>query len=233
MGHRAEKQRQQRSAIIANTIALIRASGAAPVRVSDIAERSGISDATFFNYFASKDAVLREWADDVVDAALAEAAARQAEGMALRRAVRWLADRLAARAREEGELLGAALRLARVVPAWEEAGPDRGRPRRRDAARQLMERARDRGEVRSDVPAAELGAALRAVVVSAMAQGLSREAGDALEATALAARVRGATDVLLDGMRKRNERVRAPLSAGAARDRGTRRHALPPPIGPD
>lgn len=233
MGHRAEKQRRQRAAIIENTIALIRESGSGRVRVSDIAARSGISDATFFNYFASKDAVLREWADGVVDAAFAEAAVRQAEGMALRRAVRWLADRLATRAREEGDLLGSGLRLARVVPAWDEPGPARGRPRRQDAARQLVEQARDRGEVRGDVPAAELGAALRAVVVSAMAQGLSREAGHAAEAPALAARLRGATDVLLDGMRKRNERVRAPLPRAPARDRTTPRPGAPPPTAPD
>jgi AcrR family transcriptional regulator len=233
MGHRVEKQRQQRAAIIANTLALIRESGAARIRISDIAACSGISDATFFNYFASKDAVLREWADGVVDAAFAEAAERQAEGMALRRAVRWLADRLAARAREEGELLGAGLRLARVVPAWDEPGPARGRPRTQDAARQLIEQARDRGEVRGDVPAAELGAALRAVVVSALVQGLSRKPGHAAGAPALAAGARRAADVLLDGMRKRNERVRAPLPAAPERGRSTSRPGASTPTAPD
>lgn len=62
MGLREQKKRRQRHEIVETALALFRERGYDRTRVSDIAERAGISDATFFNYFASKDLVLDELA---------------------------------------------------------------------------------------------------------------------------------------------------------------------------
>jgi len=67
MSLREEKQRRQRDLIIKNAIAVFRELEFEAVRVRDIAAASVVSDATFFNYFSSKEAVLREWAERVFE----------------------------------------------------------------------------------------------------------------------------------------------------------------------
>ena len=62
MGLREQKKERQRREIVETALALFRKRGYDQTRVSDIAERVGISDATFFNYFGSKDLVLDELA---------------------------------------------------------------------------------------------------------------------------------------------------------------------------
>jgi AcrR family transcriptional regulator len=62
MGLRVEKKRRQRREIVEVALALFRERGYDQTRVQDIVERSGISNATFFNYFPSKDLVLDELA---------------------------------------------------------------------------------------------------------------------------------------------------------------------------
>ncbi len=218
MGHRIDKQRRQRAEIIANTIALSREVGPEAVRVRDVVARSNISDATFFNYFAGKDAVLREWLEDLVDETLRAAGSSGAEPGAqrrgLRRALRALAADLAVHAAADTRTFAYALDAARFVALADESETlARGRPRRANSALELVEDARARGEIRADVPAYEVAGMLRAVVLAALANGLR---GSPLPARELAARVRAAADVLLDGLRKRNERVRAPGRAARA-----------------
>src|SRR5438445_10236762 len=62
MGLREDKKRRQRQEIVQTALELFRERGYDQTRVRDIAERAGISDATFFNYFASKELVLDELA---------------------------------------------------------------------------------------------------------------------------------------------------------------------------
>jgi AcrR family transcriptional regulator len=62
VGLREEKKQRQRREIVETALALFRERGYDQTRVSDIAQRVGISDATFFNYFPSKDLVLDELA---------------------------------------------------------------------------------------------------------------------------------------------------------------------------
>jgi AcrR family transcriptional regulator len=62
VGLREQKKQRQRHEIVETALALFRERGYDQTRVSDIAQRSGISDATFFNYFPSKDSVLDELA---------------------------------------------------------------------------------------------------------------------------------------------------------------------------
>jgi AcrR family transcriptional regulator len=67
MGLREEKKAGQRRAILDTALALFRKRGYEQTRVQDIIERLRISEATFFNYFATKDALLREFALDQMD----------------------------------------------------------------------------------------------------------------------------------------------------------------------
>jgi AcrR family transcriptional regulator len=62
VGLREQKKQRQRREIVETALTLFRERGYDQTRVSDIAERAGISDATFFNYFGSKDLVLDELA---------------------------------------------------------------------------------------------------------------------------------------------------------------------------
>jgi AcrR family transcriptional regulator len=62
MGLREAKKQRQRREIVETALELFREHGYDQTRVSDVTERAGISDATFFNYFASKDLVLDELA---------------------------------------------------------------------------------------------------------------------------------------------------------------------------
>ena len=62
MGLREEKKQRQRREIVEIALALFRERGYDQTRVSNIAHGAGISDATFFNYFPSKDLVLDELA---------------------------------------------------------------------------------------------------------------------------------------------------------------------------
>lgn len=62
MGLREEKKQQQRAAIVDAALTLFRKRGYDQTRVRDIIERVKISEATFFNYFPSKDTLLDELA---------------------------------------------------------------------------------------------------------------------------------------------------------------------------
>ena len=67
VGLREQKKERQRREIVETALTLFRDRGYDQTRVSDIAGRAGISDATFFNYFSSKDLVLDELALAQVD----------------------------------------------------------------------------------------------------------------------------------------------------------------------
>jgi AcrR family transcriptional regulator len=71
MGLREEKKAAQRRAILDAAAALFRRRGYEQTRVQDIIERLRISEATFFNYFPAKDALLREFALDQLDLSVA------------------------------------------------------------------------------------------------------------------------------------------------------------------
>jgi AcrR family transcriptional regulator len=67
MGLREEKKVEQRRAILDAAIALFRKRGYEQTRVQDIIARLRISEATFFNYFPTKDALLYEFALEDVE----------------------------------------------------------------------------------------------------------------------------------------------------------------------
>ena len=67
MGLREEKKRETRAAILKTAVQLFRDNGFEGTRIQDIARRLRISEATFFNYFATKHSVLEAVAADLVD----------------------------------------------------------------------------------------------------------------------------------------------------------------------
>ena len=199
MGLRQQKKLRIRASIIENAIALFRERGFEATRVQDIARPLELSDATFFNYFATKDAVLTEWLRDCVADAVREAA--QSRPDRVRSVVRGAARLLASRVAPEASFLSGAWHRVRQNAA--SSPPE---------LVLLLAQAQTRGELRGDVPAAQLGDLLVAGLLVALGSWLGVEPRDPAE---LRRRLQGAVDVVLDGSRKRNERVRAPASAPA------------------
>ena len=67
MGLREEKKEQQRQAILDTAVGLFRERGFEQTRVQDVTDRLRISEATFFNYFPTKQSVLEAAAVDLLD----------------------------------------------------------------------------------------------------------------------------------------------------------------------
>jgi AcrR family transcriptional regulator len=67
VGLREEKKAEQRRAILNAAVALFRKRGYGHTRVQDIIARLRISEATFFNYFPTKDALLDAFAEAQLD----------------------------------------------------------------------------------------------------------------------------------------------------------------------
>ena len=70
MGLREEKKAAMRAAIIETALALFRTLGFNRARVQDVIRQLQISEATFFNYFPTKQAVLDAAAQDLIDRSL-------------------------------------------------------------------------------------------------------------------------------------------------------------------
>jgi AcrR family transcriptional regulator len=68
MSLRDDKKRQQRREILEEAIALFRERGYDETRIQDVIDRVRISEATFFNYFPTKDALLEEYALSRIEA---------------------------------------------------------------------------------------------------------------------------------------------------------------------
>jgi AcrR family transcriptional regulator len=66
MGLRTEKKNRLRRQILSNAVQLFKERGFDEVTIDDIIGPLEISQATFFNYFPSKDAVLQQVAEDIV-----------------------------------------------------------------------------------------------------------------------------------------------------------------------
>ena len=202
MGLREDKKQRVRVSIIENAIALFRERGFDATRVQDIARPLQLSDATFFNYFATKDAVLTEWVRDQVQDAFRQASESRPERVrsAGRAAARGLAERML----PDAEFLrGVWPRLRQSAAVAPRAVVD------------LLAAGQARGELRRDLPAAQLADVLVAGMLAAMAGWLAecpKEAGDPPSKSDLGRRLQGVVDLVLDGSRRRNERVRAPAA---------------------
>ena len=188
----------------------------------ELARRCAVSEATIFNYFGHREALLGEWAHRDLSRHAVEVT-EDGPG-SLRRAVRQIDRRLARQVASEPELW---LRIWVAAPA---SDPSLGRPGGAEPGaeapgmRALAVFARERGEVRADQPPEDQARAL----TSAWLGALSREARlativaarEGVAATGLDAdawkRVESAVELVVDGLRKRHERVRLRSTTGVS-----------------
>ncbi|MBW2273486.1 MAG: TetR/AcrR family transcriptional regulator [Deltaproteobacteria bacterium] len=211
MGLREIKKRRVRDQIIESAIALFRERGFDATPVREIAAAAEISDATFFNYFATKDAVLSSWVHALLEpdaAAFASADAYRSLRPPLRG---WVRD-LARRIEEDRELMVAAWSRLRVV-----ATPSGSAARAGEAGASPLvaafREAQGRGEVRADLPAEQLARLLRAALACSAGEWLCGESG-AADSGSLDRCLLQSLDLVLDGGRKRHERVRMGAAKG-------------------
>jgi AcrR family transcriptional regulator len=198
-GLRATKKKHTRATILENAIALFLKHGIRATRSAQIAAASQVSAATLFNYFATKNDLAEAWVRGEIHTALEELARNQAD-RGIRPGLRASCRRLA-----ESSCQQRSLRLE----AWRTAG--------RAASESLgpiqplvsfIEREQQRARLRADLPASALAEMLVEALEGGLIDGL-RASGDASQ---VAARIRVRVDLVLDGARKRNERVAAPAT---------------------
>ncbi len=190
MGLRETKKQKIRASIIENAIALFREHGFETTTVREISVACELSEATFFNYFPTKDAVLSAWAHGVVEGHLDVEGGPGNRG--LRPVLRGLCDSLASAIEGDRDF---------AARAWVRARLPAGSP---EVAARLAKAAQDAGQLRRDLSARQLGGILYVSICGTIADWLSRDEPRG----PLASELRRATDLVLDGARRRNERVR-------------------------
>ena len=162
--------------------------------MSDVARDSRVSPATLFNYFPNKGALAEAWVRGELVDRLADALRELGEHSVrstLRRFCREFAGTIS---RDR------AVRLE----AWGEAGRARRKPI--DSGHPLiagLAREQERERIRKDLSAESLGEILLDAIEGAVMAGL-RAAEDESE---LAKTLRARVDLVLDGARKKNERI--------------------------
>jgi AcrR family transcriptional regulator len=196
-GLRATKKRRTFEEILANGVALFRAQGLRRTRTEEIARASSVSAATLFNYFPTKSALAEAWVRGECDR-LVEDALIEGEGRGLRTALRAACRGIA---RDLADAPG--LRLE----AWRAAGRARAsEPRSDHPLVRALEREQEDERVRRDLSAVVLASALLDAIEAGLIEGLRAAHTEEVVARGLQARV----DLVLDGARKRNERVELP-----------------------
>jgi AcrR family transcriptional regulator len=204
---RQRKRLRVRDQIVEAATGLFESRGVESVRMAQIAQRAEVSEATLYNYFANKSALAEIWARQRLGRVLAEAAAGSGRGASRR------TGRAMARAVAEAAVGGRGW----LEPVWGPCGRGAPRPAIRpapDALVDLFRTAQEAGDVRADVAAEELAELLWLAIEGRIRTWLADDPG-ASDAEALAAPVRRAAEVVLDGCQKRHERVRAPAATRA------------------
>lgn len=202
-GLRHRKKQRQRQAILGAAIESARAHGFEAMRVRDLISGLEISEATFFNYFPSKAALLDAWLEDKLANAFASS---EDDKRTMRRALRARIRGLAEEACHCDGIGQAAWVHARVQVAAAAAA------QRSDLTSQV-EVARDVGDLRRDVEPALLAEWLVGAVAFSISSSLASERDPVSAALAVA-------DLILDGARHRRERVRVGARAAEPRPTG-------------
>jgi AcrR family transcriptional regulator len=198
-GLRARKRSETRHQILIEAIRIFRRRGIRAAHLGQIAEASEISPATLFNYFPNKGALAEAWVRGEIEATFRQAGANLRQ-RGLRSAIGQCCHRLA-------ELVSAGADQPIRLEAWCEAG--RAPKQFIDATHPLVQSLlhwQKRERVRSDIQALTIAEMLLETVEGGLIDGLRRE----LNADDLEKGLRVRVDLLLDGVRKRNERVAAP-----------------------
>jgi AcrR family transcriptional regulator len=199
-GLRAEKRRQTHALILANAIALFREKGIRGTRSREIARSSRVSPATLFNYFPTKNHLAEAWVRGEIHLLLDEVAAAAGDH-GLRSGMRASCRRLA-----ESSCAEPVLRLE----AWQ-ATPRAMTPAvgPTDRLTAVLRREQERDRLRGDISAAALAVMLSDALEVGLIDALREPIDDVREVTR---RLRAGVDLVLDGARKRNERVTAPVA---------------------
>lgn len=195
--HRLRKKQRTRARILANAIALFRRNGIRNTRSVEIAEASDVSPATLFNYFTTKNDLAEAWVRGEIGARF-DLLAQEAGDRGIRSGLRSCCPDLAKPSWDERKLR---------LEAWRSAGRAATQTLRHVTSLEaLVAREQDRARLRADLPAGVLAEMIAEAVEAGLISGL-RESSGLNEFTAgLRARI----DLVLDGARKRNERVSAP-----------------------
>lgn len=195
-GLRERKKQRTESDIRANAIELFCKQGVRGATLAEVARSSSVSPATLFNYFPTKGALAEAWVRGEIDSALAMIADQFGEH-GIRSTLRKLCRALAAVTAQQS-----AVRLE----AWCETGRAARTPvGNRHPLVVHLRREQERERVRRDVPALTQAEMLVDAIEGALITSLREARPQAEVAKALQARV----DLILDGARKKNERVSA------------------------
>jgi AcrR family transcriptional regulator len=211
-GLREAKKRRVRARIIETAITLFRAEGYEQTRVYDITRAAELSEATFFNYFPAKDAVLGAWVHDWLREAFDSRVGDAATG-SIRRPIREAVREIAQRVIAEREFLAGVWMRIR----WS-AGEDLNRVKLEEPAgiERLLAAAQSHGHLRRDVSPEQLAEILNGILVATMMGWLAAFGRGEQPEEDLEVRMLRSANLLLDGSRRRHERVHA-SSAGRTR----------------
>lgn len=151
---REQHRQDTRRHIVAAARELFQSAGYAATTMETVAERAGVSRATLFNYFPSKQLLLLPFAGHLIQTRVrpeVEAALEPWPGLlpALETAFESIERHIFSLPDLRGALREAALTDARRVPAPHS-------PQENDLVREILERAAQHGELREDIPVAAL-----------------------------------------------------------------------------
>src|SRR5208282_966598 len=196
MGLREEKKERQRCEILDAAIDLFRARGYDQTRVQDIIDRLRISEATFFNYFPSKDALLHEFVLRQIDRESDQLRKVLADGReTVRERIRKVAKRIACAWSTDRDFMAVAVARSNLFSATGQLKEKE--LRNYSLVARLFQEGQRRGEFRRNVAPAQLAEMFTAIY--------SFTAGNWLigwwegPQEALATRLMRAVDILLDG----------------------------------
>jgi len=199
MGLREEKKLQQRRDILKAAVALFRKRGYEETRVQDIIDAVGVSEATFFNYFPSKDALLEAYAIGRIE----QYAALLRDEMADER--RSVPDRVRDLVRTIGEVLQKEDRQFMALVATRsklfqggEGNVFERQVQAHGTLVQLFREGQSRGEIRSDLDPHLLAESLTGAYTFAIVNWLTGRWRDSEQLSTRLVRV---ADVVLDGCR--------------------------------
>lgn len=188
MGLREGKKRKVRENIQRAAVELFRERGYSKTRVREIIERVQISESTFFNYYATKDAVLNEWAHEKVIRALA--LANSGSYLSLREEIAERARQLAAEISEDRAFLATVWHRLRLAPPPE--NPLDGD----NELEQFLSARQARGEISEQLPAEQFSSLITGIAMSTLSDWLlNRER----QAENLETRLTRALDILFEG----------------------------------
>lgn len=202
MGLREEKKAQLRQELFTTAMGMFRDRGYDATRVVDIVERVRVSEATFFNYFPTKEAVLQESATE------AKNLYRTLLEYLLSRTDEPVVDRIRELVQVVGQSFAADdVFMETVVTETNLFYGSTGDAAAKDHANfallaELFRQGQERGEVRTELEPFQLAEMLTAVYMLTITNWLIRWWG---ERDDLGSRLSQAMDVFFEGCRSREE----------------------------